>query len=163
MLLSLGASNSRVFQPLQANPDLVDSDPAVAEEFEAAPWLLPPRTLALPYAGLHDLDYLLELRSQPAGQWDGSVTFLLFSKAYAVMVQNSSECQRCMCAAECNGFGRCSATVCVGLQTSKWSISGTGPRSRAPPNLGMQPSPAARSALPPAAPTLSRPVQSTRW
>lgn len=36
---------------LQANPDLPASDPGLIEEFEAAPWLLPPRTAALPYAG----------------------------------------------------------------------------------------------------------------
>lgn len=83
-------SPSRVmYYAMQANAELVGSDPAVAEEFAAAPWLLPPRTPALPYAGVHDLDALLALRSRPAGRWGGSVTVLLFSKPYAVMVQNS--------------------------------------------------------------------------
>ncbi|PSC72584.1 hypothetical protein C2E20_4222 [Micractinium conductrix] len=74
---------------MQANPDLPASDPGLIEEFEAAPWLLPPRTAALPYAGVHDFDELLKLRSRPAGNYSSSVALLLFSKPYAVMLQNS--------------------------------------------------------------------------
>lgn len=75
---------------LQADP-AVSGSTAALEEFAAAPWLLPPRTPALPYAGVHRLDQLMALRSAPAGRHRRSIAVLLFSKAYAVMAQNSSE------------------------------------------------------------------------
>jgi hypothetical protein len=75
----------------QANPKLLKSDQGFLEEFEAAPWLLPPRTPLLPYAGTHDFDGLLKLRSRPAGGQTQTITVLLFSKAYAALAQNSSE------------------------------------------------------------------------
>ncbi len=62
-----------------------------AAEFKAAPWLLPPRTPLLPWAGVHGFDQLLALQSQPAGSHPRSVALLLFNKAFAVMAQNSSE------------------------------------------------------------------------
>jgi hypothetical protein len=61
-------------------------------EFEAAPWLLPARTPALPYAGVHDFDALLKLRSQPVAGYNKSIALILFDKRWAVMTQNSSEC-----------------------------------------------------------------------
>ena len=61
------------------------------DEFEAAPWLLPARTPALPYAGVHGFDELLSLRSRPAGIYNQSVTLLLFNAGWATMAQNSSE------------------------------------------------------------------------
>jgi hypothetical protein len=76
---------------LQANPALLESDRAVLEEFEATPWLLPTRTPLLPYAGVHSFDQLLRLRGSPQGSQEKAVVILLFSKAYAVMAQNSSE------------------------------------------------------------------------
>lgn len=83
------APSRAMYYAMQAKPEIASSDPALAAEFEAAPWLLPARTRALPYAGVHDFDQLVALRSRPAGRWDKSVAFLLFSKPYAVMVQNS--------------------------------------------------------------------------
>lgn len=109
----------------QANAELVGSDPAVAEEFAAAPWLLPPRTPALPYAGVHDLDALLALRSRPAGRWGGSVTVLLFSKPYAVMVQNSSECWRVSEAALMMGPG---SVQCRMFAAPRIAVAGPGHR-----------------------------------
>ena len=61
-------------------------------EFEAAPWLLPAGTPALPYAGVHGVDELLALRSRPAGSYNQSITLLLFNTGWATMAQNSSEC-----------------------------------------------------------------------
>lgn len=58
-------------------------------EFDAAPWLLPARTPALRYAGQHNFDQLLALRAAPAGRHRRAVTLLLFSRSWAVMVQNS--------------------------------------------------------------------------
>lgn len=74
-------------------------DPQAAAEFEAAPWLLPARTPSLPYAGQHDLDALLAQRAQRVAGALGeeqrtAVVLLLFSKAFAVMAQNSSERRR---------------------------------------------------------------------
>jgi hypothetical protein len=60
-------------------------------EFEAAPWLLPARTPALPFAGVHDFDALLKLRSMPVGGFDKSIVIILFDRQWAVMTQNSSE------------------------------------------------------------------------
>lgn len=76
---------------MQADPSLLERDPAVVEEFAAVPWLLPPRSQALPWAGVHDFDALLPVMARRAGRWDKAVTILLFSKGYAVMSQNSSE------------------------------------------------------------------------
>jgi hypothetical protein len=67
----------------------VDSERGLLDEFEAAPWLLPTRTPLLPYAGVHDFDELLKLRSQPVPGYDKSIALLLFGKAYGVMTQNS--------------------------------------------------------------------------
>lgn len=58
-------------------------------EFEAAPWLLPPRTPALPYAGLHDLRRLLGLRARTLGG-QRVVTLLQFNRRFAELVQNCS-------------------------------------------------------------------------
>ncbi|PRW56763.1 hypothetical protein C2E21_4548 [Chlorella sorokiniana] len=77
-----------MFERIQANPALAASA-AAAEEFAAAPWLLPPRSPAFPYAGVHGLADLMALRSTPAGRYPRAVTILLFSKAYAIMAQNS--------------------------------------------------------------------------
>jgi hypothetical protein len=79
------------YQRLQRNPGTLRSDRALLEEFEAAPWLLPPRTPLLPYTGVHNLDSLLALRARPAGKHKKAIAFLLFSKRWAVMAQNSSE------------------------------------------------------------------------
>lgn len=75
---------------MQADATVADRA-AVLEEFAAAPWLLPPRTPALPYAGVHRLDELMALRAAPAGRHTRAVTIVLFGKAYAMMAQNSSE------------------------------------------------------------------------
>ncbi|KAI3428080.1 hypothetical protein D9Q98_006464 [Chlorella vulgaris] len=84
------ASPSRsMYYAMQANPKLLKSDQGFLEEFEAAPWLLPPRTPLLPYADTHDFDGLLKLRSRPAGGQTQTITVLLFSKAYAALAQNS--------------------------------------------------------------------------
>ena len=63
-----------------------------AAEFQAVPWLLPPRMPALPWAGVHGFDELMAMQSRPAGGHPRSVALLLFNKAFAVMAQNSSEC-----------------------------------------------------------------------
>ena len=79
------------YKRLQQNPGLLKGDHGLLEEFEAAPWLLPARTPQLPYANLHSFEKLLALRSRPVGSLKKSITLLLFSKAWAVMAQNSSE------------------------------------------------------------------------
>jgi hypothetical protein len=76
---------------LQADPSLPEKESRLLAEFEAAPWLLPPRTTALRYAGVHDLDRLLQLRAIPIGSQPKTVTLLTFSRRMAVMMQNSSE------------------------------------------------------------------------
>ena len=76
----------------QANPEgALRQHPGLLAEFEAAPWLLPSRTPALPYAGVHDFDALLKLRSQPVGGYDKSIALILFDHKWAVTTQNSSE------------------------------------------------------------------------
>ena len=60
-------------------------------EFEAAPWLLPPRTKALRYAGVHQLEELLQLRATPQDNHTKTIAVLLFSKNIAPMAQNTSE------------------------------------------------------------------------
>ena len=60
-------------------------------EFVAAPWLLPPRTKALRYAGVHTLEELLQLRATPQGNHTKTIAVLLFSKNIAPMAQNTSE------------------------------------------------------------------------
>ena len=77
----------------QANPEgALRQHPGLLAEFEAAPWLLPARTPALPYAKVHDFDALLKLRSQPVAGYNKSIALILFDKRWAVMTQNSSEC-----------------------------------------------------------------------
>ncbi|KAL4856646.1 hypothetical protein ACK3TF_003070 [Chlorella vulgaris] len=80
---------SRVtFERIQADPTLPERDASVLAEFEAAPWLLPPRTKALKYTGVHQLDTLAELRSTPFGNVTKTITLLIFSAKYAAMTQN---------------------------------------------------------------------------
>lgn len=57
-------------------------------------------------AGVHDFDELLKLRSRPAGNYSSSVALLLFSKPYAVMLQNSGGC--CRVAQNSSGLPRIS-------------------------------------------------------
>jgi hypothetical protein len=76
---------------LQADPSLLERDASVLAEFQAAPWLLPPRTKALNYAGVHQLDMLAELRSKPIGNSTKAITLLTFNAKFAVMTQNCSE------------------------------------------------------------------------
>ena len=85
------APRHQSYLEIQADPRLLERTPQLAAEFEAAPWLLPRRTRALPYTGVHGFDELLALRSLPAGAYSKSVTLLLFNKDWAVMTQNSSE------------------------------------------------------------------------
>ena len=92
---------------VQADPAVLSRQPALLREFEAAPWLLPPRTPALPYAGVHDFDQLLALRSAPVGNYSKAIALLLFSKAYGLMAQNSGECAAAVAA----HTGRCSASL----------------------------------------------------
>ncbi|KAI3432373.1 hypothetical protein D9Q98_003930 [Chlorella vulgaris] len=80
---------SRVtFEQIQADPSLPERDASVLAEFQAAPWLLPPRTKALSYAGMHQLDMLAEHRSMPIGNLTKAITFLTFNAKFAVMTQN---------------------------------------------------------------------------
>ena len=76
---------------LQADPGLAERDASLVAEFEAAPWLLPPRTKALSYAGVHNLDELATLRATSQGNLTKTVSLLTFSKRVAVMTQNTSE------------------------------------------------------------------------
>ncbi|KAL4437542.1 hypothetical protein ABPG77_003523 [Micractinium sp. CCAP 211/92] len=75
------------YERLQADPDLASREPSLLAECEAAPWLLPPRTPALPYAGLHDLGRLLGLRARTLGG-QRVVTLLQFNRRFAELVQN---------------------------------------------------------------------------
>jgi hypothetical protein len=76
---------------LQADPSLLERDASVLAEFQAAPWLLPPRTKALNYAGVHQLAMLAELRSKPIGNLMRTVVVMLFSKNVSVIAQNTSK------------------------------------------------------------------------
>ncbi|KAI3432374.1 hypothetical protein D9Q98_003931 [Chlorella vulgaris] len=81
---------SRVtFEQIQADPSLPERDASVLAEFQAAPWLLPPRTKALSYAGMHQLDMLAEHRSMPIGNLTRAVVVMLFSRNISVIAQNT--------------------------------------------------------------------------
>lgn len=74
------------YDNLQAAPELITSNSELLAEFRAAPWLLPKRTAALPYAGITDFAKLVEMR---AGEVDGysagkaiSVTYSNFLDAF---------------------------------------------------------------------------------
>lgn len=80
----------------QADPGALDGSPELAAEFEAAPWLLPPRTTALPYAGVTGFDALLELRAAevPGLNTSKAVSFLtstLHDPLTTALTQNCSE------------------------------------------------------------------------
>ncbi|EFN50932.1 hypothetical protein CHLNCDRAFT_141733 [Chlorella variabilis] len=77
------------YDKLQADPALVERDAEALAEFEAAPWLLPTRSKVLPYAGVHDLERLLKLRSTAIGPYNKTITVVLFSKNASVMAQNA--------------------------------------------------------------------------
>ncbi len=80
------------FESPQSDPSLLPQQPALLSHFEAAPWLLPPATPALPHAGVHDLAALLALRAAPgSGINRTAVAMLPFNKLYAVITQNCSE------------------------------------------------------------------------
>ncbi|KAL4422005.1 hypothetical protein ABPG77_005435 [Micractinium sp. CCAP 211/92] len=66
------------YSKLQADPEARQSSPELAAEFEAAPWLLPARTKALPYAGVTDFDALVDLRAAevPGLNTSKAVSFL---------------------------------------------------------------------------------------
>ena len=81
----------KLFEPVQADPGLVERDAGLLAEFEAAPWLLPPRTKALKYAGVHNLEELLQLRATPQGNYTKTIAVLLFSQNISAMAQNTSE------------------------------------------------------------------------
>ena len=70
---------------LQADPSLAERDAGLLAEFEAAPWLLPPRTKALEYVGVHNLDELAKLRAIQYGNLTKTVSLLTFSKRVAVV------------------------------------------------------------------------------
>jgi hypothetical protein len=78
-------------RPHQANPAILGSPhgASLLAEFVAAPWLLPPRTATVPYAGTHSLDALLGLRARPVGRHRSGVAMLLFDRHQPVMAQNS--------------------------------------------------------------------------
>ena len=76
---------------MQADPGLAERDAGLLAEFEAAPWLLPPRTKALKHSGVHKLDELLQLRSVAIGNYSKTATLLTFNKRFAIMAQNTSE------------------------------------------------------------------------
>jgi hypothetical protein len=82
---------------MQADPGLVDRDADLLAEFVAAPWLLPPRTKALKYSGVHKLDDLLPLRSAAIGKYPKTITLVTFNKRFAIMAQNTRE----RCSAGC--------------------------------------------------------------
>ena len=77
---------------LQADPSLPEKDAELLREFEATPWLLPPRTKALPYTGVHNLDQLVALRATREERLEKAITLLTFTNSFAVMTQNTSEC-----------------------------------------------------------------------
>ncbi|KAI3439060.1 hypothetical protein D9Q98_001470 [Chlorella vulgaris] len=86
----MAAPSQAAYERLQRDPAALSQNPAYfAAEFEAAPWLLPPRTTILPYARMHDLDELLALRAKPAGTHEKAVVVLLFNAATAAMAENS--------------------------------------------------------------------------
>ncbi len=79
------------YDKVQGDPTLTERKPDVLREFEAAPWLLPPRTKALKYAGVHKLDELLSLRSIPQGNYNKTITLMTFTVPFAMLTQNTSE------------------------------------------------------------------------
>ncbi|EFN55545.1 hypothetical protein CHLNCDRAFT_133996 [Chlorella variabilis] len=74
---------------LNADPSLAGKEPDLVAEFEAAPWLLPPRCDALPYAGVRDLDRLLQLRAVAAGGHPKTITLIPYSLLFVDMLQNA--------------------------------------------------------------------------
>jgi len=50
--------------------------------------LLPARTQALPYAGVHDFNALLELRATPVGEQPKVVALVQFNKRFAEITEN---------------------------------------------------------------------------
>ena len=76
---------------MQTDPSLPERNASLLEEFESAPWLLPPRTPALPYAGVHDLEELLALRGTPMGRYNRTIALLTFNQQFSRMTCNTSE------------------------------------------------------------------------
>ena len=140
---------------MQADPGLVERDAGLLAEFEAAPWLLPPRTKALKYAGVHKLDELLQLRSVAIGNYPKTITLVTFNKRFAVMAQNTRE-RWCTAAA---GMP-CSGAVDHHLHPRL-------PRLPPPPLLAAACSRAPRLQLAtskqPSLPAVPPRLQSTRW
>lgn len=88
-VLLTGATRACLLLQGASEPAVQQGSAAVADDFVAAPWLLPPRTPAQPWAGVHDLDRLLALQSRPVGGHNASVALLLFNRAFAELAQNS--------------------------------------------------------------------------
>ena len=103
----------------QADPGLVEREPALVAEFAAAPWLLPPNCSGLPYIGVHDFDALLELRAGPAGGYDKAIHLLPFGATVAEFVQNAREIQK----TNVGWWHACEPAACVRvpqLPTGPW-------------------------------------------
>lgn len=60
-----------------------------AAVLNAAPWLFPPRSPMFSYLATTDLEGLAASRAQPFDTWEKTISVLLFSKAFAPMVQNT--------------------------------------------------------------------------
>lgn len=75
----------------QADPSLPERNASLLAEFESAPWLLPPHTPALPYAGVHEPHALLQLRATPQGRYNKTVALLTFNQRFARLAQNTSK------------------------------------------------------------------------
>jgi hypothetical protein len=96
---------------LQADPSLPDKQPELLAEFAAAPWLLPPRSAAFKYAGVTDLQQLAELQAVPQGRWNKTITLLTFTRAFAVLAQNSGgRLLGCVASAACWAVMPCGCT-----------------------------------------------------
>ena len=76
---------------MQGDHTLPERKQEVLAEFEAAPWLLPPRTKALSYAGVDELDKLLQLRSMPQGKYSKTITLMTYAAGrFDILMQNTS-------------------------------------------------------------------------
>lgn len=122
----MAAPSQAAYERLQRDPAALSQNPAYfAAEFEAAPWLLPPRTTILPYARMHDLDELLALRAKPARTHEKAVVVLLFNAATAAMAENSSKMLTAMHADPVHCPCVCAKSAClshtVELTIMSWS------------------------------------------
>ncbi|KAI7838010.1 hypothetical protein COHA_008192 [Chlorella ohadii] len=87
--LPMMVPSKEAYKRVQADPALLETDAELLRQFEATPWLLPPRTKAFAYTGVHDLAELAALRATREGRVKNAVTLLTFNPRFSTMAQNA--------------------------------------------------------------------------